>query len=707
GKGEGNVDIFVTLNEDVFVPAEVENKPRPNGITDGINYVDEHTVILSVFAPGKQHVHLLSNDLNGWKKDNSRQLYRDGDYWWITVGGLDKDKEFAFQYLIDNKFKVADAYAEKILDPSHDSGIPSSVYPNLMPYPLQTEGIVSVLQTVRREYGWETAAFTPVPGEQLVIYELLVRDFTGEGTIAAAIEKFDYLKAMGVNAIELMPVQEFDGNDSWGYNPCFYFAPDKVYGTPDDYKHFIDEAHKRNIAVILDVVFNHATSSHPFARMYWNSETGKPAADNLWFNADAPHPYGVFCDFNHEYTGTRRFFKRVLSHWLTGYKIDGFRFDLSKGFTQNASTEASASAYDASRIAVLKDYHAHIKSVNPDAYTILEHFCADREEKELAAKGMFLWNNLNDAYCQTAMGYRENSSLTGGSATSRGWTQHRLITYQESHDEERTMYKAKTWGIPAIKENEDVRLRQAMLNVAFLLCTPGPKMIWQFGELGYDHSIEENGRTGRKPLRWDYFDDNSRKMLYHYYSMFLHLRDKYPDLFASPETVNMQTNEADWDGGRQIVLRNGKEAIVLAGNFTGEAIPLEVEFPLAGYWDDYFSVTANVIIITPEDNTVNESIPAHSFRLYVRRADSSAGEKVSADTDCKIVIKGNNLIVESKYEIEQVSLYSFGGKLHRTVNTGSCGDIPAMEMSGMEKGMYLATARTSSGKVYSRKIYVH
>ncbi len=705
GKGEGNTDIFVTLNEDVFIPSEAENKPRPNGLPDGINYVDGNTVILSLYAPEKEHVHLLG-DFNGWKKDNDWQLYKDGDYWWTTVTELEAGREYTFQYLIDDRFKVADAYAEKILDPYNDKDIPSLVYPDLTTYPIQTEGIVSVMQTGKAGYNWKVTDFEPHSGEELVIYELLIRDFTEEGTVMAATEKLDYLKAMGINAIELMPIQEFDGNDSWGYNPCFYFAADKAYGTPDDYKFFIDQAHELGIAVILDVVFNHATSSHPFARMYWNSESDKPAVDNPWFNVDAPHPYSVFCDFNHEYTGTRDFFKKVLTYWLTEYKVDGFRLDLTKGFTQNKSTETTASYYDASRIAILKDYHSQIQKINPKAYTILEHFCENKEEKELADAGMFLWNNINYAYCQTAMGYKENSSLTGGSATSRGWTQHRLITYQESHDEERTMYKAKTWGISSIKSDEQTRMKQAVTNAAFLMCTPGPKMIWQFGELGYDFSIEENGRTGRKPVRWDYFEEDNRRYLYDYYSMLIDLRNQYPELFASPGMVVMETGEVDWDGGRRIVLQKDEESIVLAGNFTDKEIRMDVEFPLTGHWDDYFSMAEYVIEVTSEEMTKTMSIPAHSFNLYVRKDGGSTNESIEAEKECNIFLEGNHIIVESQHDIEQISLYSFGGKLYKTMKTNVREAMSVMNVSDVNKGIWLVTVRASSGDVFSRKISI-
>lgn len=700
GKGEGNTDIFVTLNEQAFVPAVPERKPRPEGITDGITYREDGSVVLSLYAPGKRHVHLLG-DFNRWTKSNDWQMYRDGDHWWRTVGGLKKGEEYAFQYLIDNAFKVADAYAEKILDPWNDRAIPVTVYPDLKPYPMQTEGIVSVMRTGAEPYRWQTTCFDPTAADRLVVYELLVRDFTKEGTITAAIGKLDYLKAMGVNAVELMPVQEFDGNDSWGYNPSFYFAPDKAYGTPNDYKRFIDEAHARGMSVILDVVFNHATLSHPFARLYWDGETGKPAADNPWFNVDAPHPYNVFSDFNHEYSGTREFFKRVLKHWLTVYRVDGFRFDLTKGFTQTKSTEATASRYDASRIAILKDYHAHIRKINPKAYTILEHFCENKEEKELADDGMLLWNNMNHAYCQSAMGYKDGSSLKGGSATSRSWKEHRLMTYQESHDEERTMYKAKTWGIPPVKSDEATRLRRAALNAAFLLCTPGPKMIWQFGELGYDYSIEENGRTGRKPVRWDYYEEMHRHDLFDTYTRLLALRRKYPGLFASPASETMNTDASDWENGRRIALQHAEADLLLLGNFTDKPLSVPAQFPTTGRWKDIFSDAAAFLEIGATDKNREVLLQPHGFHLYLREPGLSPNEKIEAVAPCEICLHEGAIAVRSAEKISRISLYSFGGCLLRAADRAG-----RLDVADISSGIYLVTVRTASGEVYSQKIVI-
>jgi 1,4-alpha-glucan branching enzyme len=683
-------------------PATPKDSLRPAETVDGINYINDSTVTFLLFAPDKQHVHLIG-DFNDWKKDNNYQLYKDGNYRWFTVSGLKKGEEYAFQYLIDNQFKIADPYANKILDPVNDRYIPPAVYPDLKQYPAETEGMVSVFQTGKAAPDRHPYDFTPVPGEQLLIYELLIRDFTEAGTIKAAAEKLDYLKAMGVNAIELMPIQEFDGNDSWGYNPCFYFAPDKAYGTEADYHSFIEQAHQLGMTVILDVVLNHATENNPLVQLYRNAANNRPAADNPWFNEEAPHPYSVFCDFNHEYAGTRDFFKRFFNYWLTEYDVDGFRLDLSKGLTQNHSTEATASLYDASRVAIIKDYNAYIKSIKPDAHTILEHFCENREEKELAEAGMLLWNNMNNAYCQTAMGYRENSSLTGGSANARGWDKNRLITYAESHDEERTEYKAKTWGIPSIKDNEETRIKQAILNAAFLLCTPGPKMIWQFGELGYDHSIDENGRTGKKPVLWNYYDDMKRRDLYLYYSLLLDLRNKEPELFSAPEQEIMKTAEKDWATGRSIVLRKGNKAIVLAGNFTDNDIQVNLNFPLAGHWRDYFSTADCLIPISTNHQMYSAFIPAHSFNLYYKSPENSDSNIIITSKEYTVTLKGDILRIDSDSDIRQISIYSFGGKRLKTKDGTN---LSALDVSDIPAGIYLATARTSKGKVFSGKIVI-
>jgi 1,4-alpha-glucan branching enzyme len=372
------------------------------------------------------------------------------------------------------------------------------------------------------------------------------------------------------------------------------------------YKDFIDACHKAGMAVIFDVVYNHATGSMPFAKLYWNSANNKTAPNNPYFNVDAPHPYSVFHDFNHESPLVRKFVKRNLQFLLNEYHIDGFRFDLTKGFTQAASTESSASNYDKSRIEILKDYHAAIKEVKPEAYVILEHFCDSKEEKELAEDGMHLWRNMNNAYCQTAMGWNDDSAFDGLYESIPAW-----IGFMESHDEERAAYKQTQWGDEALKTDLTTRMRQLEVNASFFFTVPGPKMIWQFGEMGYDVSIEENGRTGKKPLHWEYLENKDRKALHDSYSRLIKLRNDNPELFTSTSQFSWEVGTSNWGQGRFITLSSTTKHMLVAGNFSKTDGAYTVTFPVTGKWYDY--LTGDEVEV--KDATQKMEIPAHSYRI--------------------------------------------------------------------------------------------
>ena len=638
GNKKGNkdgADFFIEEITDskykAFQPAAVKTASMPAGLNHGINIIDNSTVTLVLFDKDKNgnrkdFAHVIG-DFNDWtlSNDEKSQMFRDesSGVWWITLSNLDPNKEYAFQYYIGKSggetFRVADPYSRKILDPDNDKYISSATYPHLKPYPEKAIGIVSVFQTKSESYNWQVTDFEIPDRDNLVIYEMLLRDFSETGDINGALGKLDYLESLGVNAIELMPVQEFDGNDSWGYNPAFFFAMDKAYGTDRMYKEFIDECQKRGIAVILDVVYNHATGANPYARMWWDTSNNKTSVENPFFNVNAPHPYSVFHDFNHDaqIDGkfiVRDFVKRNLLFLLEEYNIDGFRFDLTKGFTQKNSTESSASNYDASRVAILKEYNNAIKEVNPNAYVILEHFADDREETELSNEGMMVWRNMNWQYGQSAMGHKDDSGFT---RTYYGTVRptNSLVSYMESHDEERLAYKQVTWGNGIIKTSLSARMSQLATNAAFFFTVPGPKMIWQFGELGYDISIDQNGRTGKKPIKWDYLEVSERNSLLKTYSTLINLRMDHPELFNSTATLDWRVTPTFWEQGRFITLSSfgsSKQVVVIA-NFTNEVITVPYTFPRYGVWYNYMDQSETIDVTS---TNLNIDVPANSFKIY-------------------------------------------------------------------------------------------
>lgn len=596
-----------------------ENVPRPAGIVDGINYDTDLTkVTLSVWAPFKSSVHLVG-DFNNWEINPDYQMKKDGEHFWLEVTGLTPGQEYAYQYLVDESIWIADPYADKILDPD-DKWIPESTYPNLKAYP---EGAVhanwyenrtAVLQTNQNPYLWNDATFIKPNKEDLVIYQLLVRDFLGEDNMnyQALIDTLGYFKDLGVNTIQFLPIMEFGGNDSWGYNPTFMFAVDKAYGTKNDLKEFIDTAHGMGFAVILDMVMNQNDIPSPYAQMYFDFNAFKPTSQNPWFNVEATHPFNVFFDINHESTYTKTWLDSVNRYWINEYHFDGYRFDLSKGFTQkNANGDVGKwGQKDDSRIAILERMADKIWENDPSTYVILEHFADNSEEKILSDYGMMFWGNSSFDYSEISMGYAASKSIDWIYYKSRNWNNNHVIGYMESHDEERQMFKNQEYGNSSGSYNvKDINtaLKRSEAAATFFFTVPGPKLFWQFGELGYDVPIDFNGRTGRKPTKWEYLEDPNHQHLRSVYKELIGLRSKY-DVFTK--------GEFSWqpDGNlKSIHTSNADTSIVILGNFGMERVEIpDPAFQHTGTWYDFFTGGE----ITIDDVNAPLSFGAGEYRIY-------------------------------------------------------------------------------------------
>lgn len=607
--------------------------PLPSGVKDGINYESGDTsVILVLYAPGKNNIYVLG-DFNNWTQSASYLMNKtvDGNRHWIRIIGLKPTTEYAYQYIIDGSIKVADYNAEKVLDSDNDPYIPAATFPGLKAYPTgKTTGIVSILQTAKAGFNWQIN-FTKPDKKNLVVYELLLRDFLQQANWKTLKDTITYFKGLGVNAIHLMPFTEFEGNLSWGYNPSFFFAPDKYYGSENDLRAFIDECHKNGIAVIMDMVLNHAFGQSPMVRMYFDQASGKPALNSPWFNVDAKHPYNVGYDFNHEAQATQEFVDRVIEHWLTKYRIDGFRWDLSKGFTQvnNPTNVAAWGNYDASRIAIWKRIYQKMQSVAPGSYCILEHFADNSEEKELADAGMVLWGNLNYNFNEATMGYVNNSDFSGALHTKRGWSNPHLMAYMESHDEERLQYKNTTFGNSSGSysiRTLSTGLKRNEMAAAFWAMMPGPKLMWQFGELGYDVSItfcpstntvptpypNMQCRTDNKPIRWDYRQDAGRKTLTQVYAALIKLKltPNYALTFTGSNVLYDLTSAVKW-----MTVSSDSLIVMVIGNFDVSTRTVSVSFPKAGTWYSYLTGTTRNATGSAE----NISLLPGEYYVYTNR----------------------------------------------------------------------------------------
>lgn len=585
-------------------PAENQNNlPRlyQLQLRDGITRISDDSLAFVLFAPKKESIYLVG-DFNNWKTSKEYKMHKEGDRFWIKIGNLDKNQEYSCQYLIDGHIYVADPYANKVIDPAGN-----------------ITQVAMAVTTKLNNYNWKINHFSVDNPQNLVIYEILIRDFTSKRSIKGVQEQLPYLKNIGVNAIELMPFNEFEGNDGWGYNPSFYFAPENSYGSSLDFKAFIDECHANGIAVIMDMVLNHSYGQSPMVRMYQNAD-GTPSSDNPWYNtqsnfANPDAQWGY--DFNHESIHTQSFVDSVCAYWMKEYKVDGYRFDFTKGFSNTlhpaTGNDNWGSLYDASRIKNLKRIYNEIKKRNPNAIFICEHLAENKEEKELADYGILLWGNLNYAMNEATMGWLENnkSDLSWASYKQREWQSSHLVSYMESHDEERIMYKNKTWGNDTQKPGYNAQmlttgLKRTEAAAVILFSIPGPKMIWQFGELGYDISIDYGGRLSKKPILWEYDDDPDRKALHDVYTKMINLHLHHPLFSTSSYSIDLTT------GFKTIALNSGNEIAVVMANFDVVPLTKQIYFGKQGAWKEYFS--ENELITNKETKKI--TLEPGEYRLY-------------------------------------------------------------------------------------------
>ena len=708
-----------TKEFNLVVKPTVTEAALPLDIKDGltINATDNTKATLVLYAPNKEFVHVIG-DFNNWEIDNNYLLKKDSskDRFWIELTGLNPETNHMYQYLVDAKIRIADPYSTQILDPTEDIYIDSTTYPDLPSYPTNaTTDAVSFFKTGEAEYVWQTTNFTKPAKTDLVIYELLIRDFDELHSFDAVKARLDYLQGLGINAIEFMPINEFDGNLSWGYNPSFHMAVDKYYGSRTAFKQLVDECHRRGIAVILDVVYNHATGQHPFYRMY-NTDNGgtqgQASADSPFFNVVATHSYSVFNDFNHQKQGVKDYVKRTTQYLIEEYKVDGFRWDLTKGFTQNClGDEGCTNSEQTDRVEVLKEYADYQWEIDPEFYIIFEHLGPNSEETKWInyrlneGKGIMVWGNHHGNYTNATIG--ENTSGASNfdwiSYKNRGWSVPANVSYMESHDEERLTYAAitngKSNGGYNIK-NEETALSRMELSGAFYFTVPGPKMIWQFGELGYDISINQNGRTGNKPILWNYFDDENRKAIYNTWSKLIQLKLKY-DIF---KTSDFTIDASNSNGLKKIQLSNASASdiqyINVIGNFGVTTQNINPVFQQTGTWYDLLDDNAT-LNVTNTNNLI--SLAPGEFKVYGNKAAVLSTENIFLDDSVSLYPNPAKDSFSLSISATKVIIFDINGKQVKEFK-GNFEPNNLFSTNDLEKGLYIVMSQNAEGKILKKLI---
>lgn len=750
--------ITVTKKFTVIINPGIINQTMTSGLVDGINYntSDPTKATLVLNAPFKDFVY-VAGSFNNWSPTSTHAMKKDpttGKFW-LELTGLTSGTNYAYQYWIcDNTslptnspavVKTADPFSTLVLSPYDDPEIVSlGIYPGLPVYATIAPGQereVSVLQTGQTSYNWSAATtnFVKPQKKDLIIYEVLVRDFDSNSTYQNMIDKIDYFKNLKINAIQLMPIMEFEGNMSWGYNTVYHMAPDKRYGSPSKLKELIDLCHQNGIAVIMDIALNHVFGRSPLVRMWMQdanndgwADTVATTTENPYINQTATHAYGVGSDINHFREPdnlTNTYVTRTIQHWIREYKIDGFRWDLTKGITnQCASGDGGCTdGYRSDRVAKLKWYADLQWAENSDFYVIFEHLGyggSATEETEWAdylrsgnTKGIMLWRKKTSEYAELVKG---NFSDVTGVADA---TSNRFIGYAESHDEERIAFKAMIEAGQTFGNLSKTHKRLSAMGAVHLL-VPGPKMIWHFGALGYEKSLFtcQNGTPNYPPdnsfpvdnipgdckldtkpqPQWteNWLSNTDRSIIYNNWAKMNDLK-RTENVFKNGTFAwNIATTAHPrldvWTSTTQTPTLS---YVLILTNFTDNSYNPMGGFPFTGTWVNLIDNTT----ITVTDVNMTIPIEAGGFRVYGNKQSTLQTNTFDTTTSISISPNPTNNSFTINTNVSKMAIYSLTGQLVKQFN----GDFDSnynYDIQNLNQGIYLVKVIDSNNNEKSLRL---
>jgi 1,4-alpha-glucan branching enzyme len=540
-----------------------------------------------IFAPYNESVSLVGS----WAKRAIPLRRDDAGYWEVSAEVPDGVHHYQFRlkslshFMAGQTVDVTDPYARRVDEMRGDAGV--LVYENG--------------RDVTTEYDW-SCDDVPLPQDhELVLYELHVGEFGARddkpGTFLSVIPRLDYLRDLGVNAVEIMPVGAFPYDQSWGYNVRHACAVENAYGTPQDLKRLIDACHGRGIRVILDIVFNHMEVESPLNKVdfyYWfrDPKEGEPS-------------YGPKLDYerwddNLKVHPARDFSRNVALYWLREYHVDGFRLD-------------------ATAVIDNYDFIREIRRVCEESacgkpfYLIAEHI---PEDPSIAGPGpdapvdgawrIAFCRNVTAALCEdtvegTPCDYAEMLKILH--PASQGYVApNRAVNYIESHDEHTLMEQMGARGILG-----DAAFRKAKLGATLLFTAVGNPMLYQGQEFGGHRPHSQEIR----PLQWELLDGDFGLHLKEHYAFLARLRRESPALTGEDFAVV----HADTDAGLLVYRRGyGEAEMVVAVNLRDEDTAFDIPFPDGDWRERFFDFD-----LTVSGGRLADTLPASGAKIYVHR----------------------------------------------------------------------------------------
>ncbi|MDZ8189924.1 MAG: alpha-amylase family glycosyl hydrolase [Nostoc sp. ChiSLP02] len=472
----------------------------------------------------------------------------------------------------------------------------------------EKHGIVRIKdgQRIVDTYVWQNDKIPLPENQELIIYEMHVSDFTGDetdpekrGKYLGIIDKLDYLSKLGINAIELMPVNEYPGNYNWGYKVRHFFATESSYGSTEDLKRLIDECHGRGIRVLMDGIYNHTDEECPLMlidRNYWYYEY-------MHYPEDPDNYWGP--EFNYDNYDEKlnvkpawKYIGDVVQYWIQEYHIDGIRYDAVK---QLGNFEfLSWLAQQTKKHAAPKQFY-NIAEHIPDTKTVVKP------------------DGPLDGCWHESFHYFVVPSICGKSfeleqikqildPRKQGYaTATNVINYLATHDREHSLRELGNAGIFGAEA-----FKRAKLAATLLITAMGIPMLWMGEEFGEYHQKSKTVTQPQK-ITWSLLESDENQKLFEYYQKLIALRK---------QNLALQSNEIEffYENANDKVLayrrwdKDDSHVVVVVNfsslNLTKYEIP---NFPNAEYWRDWFDNSE----VKVENNSLAIDLPSYAAKIFV------------------------------------------------------------------------------------------
>ncbi|MDI6765525.1 MAG: alpha-amylase family glycosyl hydrolase [Bacteroidota bacterium] len=492
------------------------------------------------------------------------------------------------------------------------------------------------------DYVWQNTNYQRPPLNKIVIYELNLGEFAGgyfnlpagAATFIHLIQTLPYLDSLGINAIELMPITDYGelgrSGFSWGYDVNSWFSIEPSYGTPADFKAFVDSAHGRGIAVILDVVFNHLNETSPLWQLL-PDEVANPYfkfCNDLRYNED---PLCFFKDIDHWTTETQEIVYTSLKMWIDVYHVDGFRYDYTQGIGWNINDTTKGILGWVNKIN--RDYNGTI-------YQIVEHL---PESPALIYYSRItsgwhdsfrdeVFNCLIPSLYPTLATIEDKVIDLGAypsndvpSTPARYANRTEPVNANVNHDEQSLIFEMVTYqGVP-----ETTAIKRDKLYATFMFTSLGIPMLWEGMEFSEPRGWHDGGeRLSYRPVQFSYYRTARGQSHYNYYKRLIFQRLNNPALYNGTLRKLYKYNTEKvlvWGFDDST---SGSKVMAVANLSNTQKTVRNVPWLGTGDWFDIFSQT----IYTASSLTIDSiTLPAYTAIVYSNRPDSVLDIKVISE----------------------------------------------------------------------------